>query len=78
MNECENCDTLDLCGGRCMYWRKAGLWPKEGDKMICYSIKHYIKEIQLTMPIIIDCIINNIVNKDDFEYEKYFGPEIVP
>jgi len=78
MNECEGCEVLDLCGGRCMYWRKAGLWPEEGDKMICDSIKHYIREIQLVMPIILDCIINDIVHDGDFEYEKYFGPEIIP
>jgi len=78
MNECKNCDTLDLCGGRCMYWRKAGLWPKEGDKMICDSIKYYIREIQLSMPKIIDSIISNVVSDADFNYEKYFGPEIIP
>lgn len=78
MNECENCDTLDLCGGRCMYWRKACLWPEEGNKMICDSIKYYIKEIQLSMPKIIDAIINEKIKSQDFDYEKYFGPEIIP
>ena len=78
MNECKNCDVLDLCGGRCMYWRKAKLWPEEGDKMICDSIKYYIREIQLNMPKIIDSIINNIVSNTDFNFEKYFGPEIIP
>lgn len=78
MNECENCDTLDLCGGRCMYWRKAGLWPEEGSKMVCDSIKHYIKDIQLLMPKITDAIIAEKIKQSDFNYEKYFGPEIIP
>jgi len=76
--DCAKCKILDLCGGRCMYWKKAGLWPEEGNKMICDSIKHYIKEIQLQMPKIIDSIINNVITDADFNYEKYFGPEIIP
>ena len=78
MSECDECDYLGLCGGRCMYWRKAGLWPEEGDKMICDSIKHYIKEIQLSMPYILDAITEDKISQSDFDYEKYFGPEIIP
>jgi putative peptide-modifying radical SAM enzyme len=78
MNECSGCDVLDLCGGRCMYWRKAGLWPKEGDDLICDSIKYYIKEIQNMMPRINKTIETGVVVESDFDYEKYFGPEIIP
>ena len=78
MNECANCDILDLCGGRCMYWKKAGLWPEKGNDLICKSIKHYIKEIQLSMPKITEAIITGKVKQSDFDYEKYFGPEIIP
>ncbi|MCK4997275.1 radical SAM protein [Candidatus Pacearchaeota archaeon] len=78
MNECENCEIVDLCGGRCMYWRKAGLWPKEGDDLICDSIKYYIKEIQKIMPRINEAIEKEVIKESDFDYEKYFGPEIIP
>lgn len=76
--ECEECEVYDLCGGRCMYWRKAKLWPKEGDEMICDSIKFYIKEIKKNLPEIKELIENGKVRKEDFFYEDYFGPEIIP
>lgn len=78
INECENCDIKDLCGGRCMYWRKAKLWPKEGDELICDSIKNYIGKIKSNIPRIKEAIKKGIIKEKDFNYEKYFGPEIIP
>lgn len=78
ISECGDCSYLDLCGGRCMYWRKAGLWPKEGNDMICDSIKFYIDSIKEIIPRINLAIEKGLAKKSDFEYEKYFGPEIIP
>lgn len=78
ISECENCSHLNLCGGRCLYWRKASLWPKEGNDLICESIKHYIEQIRVQMPKIKQAIKEKKVSKEDFDYEKYFGPEIIP
>jgi uncharacterized protein len=78
VNGCENCGHRDLCGGRCMYWRAAKLWPKEGDEIICDSIKFYIDEIKSRVPQIKKLIKEGIISESDFEYEKYFGPEIIP
>lgn len=75
---CKNCDYLDLCGGRCLYWNKANLWPESGDKLICETIKHLIDELKSNLPKIKDLIKNKIINQEDFDYEKYFGPEIIP
>ena len=77
-SECENCEVYSLCGGRCMYWRKAKLWPKAGDEMICNSIITYIKYLEENLPIIKDLIKEGTISKEDFEYEEYFGPEIIP
>jgi len=76
--ECLVCDYLDLCGGRCLYANKALLWPKEGRKLICKTIKFYIKELKEKMPEIRKIIEKGAIKEDDFEYEKYFGPEIIP
>lgn len=76
--DCGDCEVYGLCGGRCMYWRRAKLWPKEGDDMICDSIKTYIKEIQKRMVVIYKMILKGRVKKEDFLYEDYFGPEIIP
>ncbi len=75
---CLKCDIKDLCGGRCLYWREANLWPEKGDELICNTIKHLIKDLQKRMPKIHELIQKRIIRKDDFEYEKYFGPEIIP
>lgn len=76
--ECKECEVYDLCGGRCMYWRKTNLWPKEGDEMICNSVKLHIKLIQEKIPEIKELINKRIISKEDFNYEEFFGPEIIP
>lgn len=75
---CTLCDYLNLCGGRCLYWNKAKLWPKEGDELICSTIKHLIDELRNKLPEIKKLIEGKKICEKDFEYEKYFGPEIVP
>ncbi len=69
IEECDGCEVREICGGRCLYWRKAKLWPEKGDKMICDSIKFLIKELKKNLP---------SLESVDLEYEKYFGPEIIP
>lgn len=75
---CTSCDYLNLCGGRCLYSNHAKLWPKSGEKLICKTIKHLIDELRKQMPTIKSLIEKGIVSENDFEYEKYFGPEIIP
>jgi uncharacterized protein len=75
---CHGCSHLDLCGGRCLYANKTELWPKEGLEAICKTVKFYIDKIQEKMPEIKSMIDKGIINKADFKYEKYFGPEIIP
>lgn len=75
---CEGCSYLNLCGGRCLYWRNANLWPKEGDDLICKTIKHLIDEMKRVLPEIKSLIDKKMIFAKDFEYEKYFGPEIIP
>ena len=69
IEECSDCEVKNICGGRCLYWRKAKLWPEVGDKMVCDSIKFLIKEIREILP-----YLENV----ELEYEMYFGPEIIP
>lgn len=76
--ECSNCNYYSLCGGRCLYWKKAKLWPEEGDKMICNSVKFLIDELEKQVPKIEKLIKNKKISLEDFQYEKYFGPEIIP
>jgi putative peptide-modifying radical SAM enzyme len=75
---CSSCEYLDICGGRCLYSNYAKLWPEEGQNLICESIIHLIDGIQKRLPKIRELIDKKFVFDYDFEYEKYFGPEIIP
>src|SRR3989344_3266087 len=76
--KCLLCSYLKFCGGRCLYWNKADLWPLEGDELICQTIKHLIDEIKNKIPEIQSLIDKKAISIKDLEYEKYFGPEIIP
>ena len=76
--KCKACSYFDLCGGRCLYWHKAELWPEKGNELICNTIKHLIDELKKQIPKIQDLIDRKIISKKQFHYEKYFGPEIIP
>jgi uncharacterized protein len=76
--KCTTCSYFDLCGGRCLYWNKAELWPEQGNELICNTIKHMIDEIKKNLPKIKMLIEDGIISKKQFKYEKYFGPEIIP
>jgi len=75
---CTFCEYLDICGGRCLYSNYAKLWPKEGEKLICKTIIHLIEGIKGKIPKIKELIKENVVSEKDFEFERYFGPEIIP
>jgi uncharacterized protein len=75
---CASCNQLDLCGGRCLYANKTKLWPPEGQKLICETIIHLINSLKEKIPKIQKLIQEEKISIKDFEYEKYFGPEIIP
>jgi putative peptide-modifying radical SAM enzyme len=75
---CLKCEDYGLCGGRCLYWNYSRLWPEEGDDLICKTVKHLIKEMKRVLPEIIELLKKGTIQKKDFDYEKYFGPEIIP
>ena len=75
---CISCEYLNLCGGRCLYSNKAKLWPKRGQNLICDTVIHLIKTIEKKIPEIKELIVKGKIKEEDFFYEKYFGPEIIP
>jgi len=77
-NKCSSCEYSNLCGGRCLYSNYAKLWPEKGQDLICLSIKHLIEELKSKLDEIRNLIKEGIIDKNKFEYEKYFGPEIIP
>ncbi len=77
-NRCRNCGIKFICGGRCLYWNYLKLWPEEGNQLICSTIEHLVNELKIRIPEIKELISKDVVSNKDFEYEKYFGPEIIP
>jgi putative peptide-modifying radical SAM enzyme len=75
---CISCSYFNFCGGRCLYSNQAKLWPPEGEDLICKTIKFLIDSIKEKIPEIKNLISEGVVSENDFEYERYFGPEIIP
>ncbi|VVB79235.1 7-carboxy-7-deazaguanine synthase [uncultured archaeon] len=75
---CTECSYLNLCGGRCLYSNKAKLWPEEGQAQICETVIFLIEELKKRIPEIKKLIKEGKIKESDFEYQKYFGPEIIP
>jgi len=73
MEPCPSCDYLDLCGGRCLYSNYAKMWPKEGEELICKSVKFLIDALKERAE-----EVRGLIDIRDLDYEKYFGPEIIP
>ncbi|KYC45315.1 MAG: 7-carboxy-7-deazaguanine synthase [Candidatus Methanofastidiosum methylothiophilum] len=77
-DRCRNCNIKFICGGRCLYWNYLKLWPEEGNQLICNTIEHLVNSLKNRIPEIKKLISEDLVSYKDFEYEKYFGPEIIP
>jgi uncharacterized protein len=75
---CMECAIKEVCGGRCLYWNRANLWPEEGDDLICKTVLHLVRELKGVIPMIEKMILRGEVKREDFAHEKYFGPEIIP
>jgi radical SAM protein with 4Fe4S-binding SPASM domain len=75
---CTSCKYSRVCGGRCLYSNYAKLWPEKGQKLICKTIIHLIRKMKTKIPEIKKLINKGIISKKDFEFERYFGPEIIP
>lgn len=75
---CKKCSYKRICGGRCLYFNQANLWPEKGQKLICDTVIFLIRAVKEKMPEIRRLIKEGVVSEKDFEYEKYFGPEIIP
>ncbi|MBU7030996.1 MAG: TIGR04084 family radical SAM/SPASM domain-containing protein [Theionarchaea archaeon] len=75
---CKSCHLLHACGGRCLYWNRAALWPERGNDLICETVFHLLRGLESRMDDIEAMLENRVVSKEDFQYERYFGPEIIP
>ena len=77
-NFCTGCEIKDVCGGRCLYWNKSDLWPKKGREEICGTIFHLVRTLESKKKEILKLIEDGVIKREDFDYPKYNGCEIIP
>jgi len=77
---CTSCDTLGVCGGRCLLVnRSQSLLREDGYAMICGTVKHLVAELTVALPTVESLIEGGVVRKTDFEYPEFNnGCEIIP
>ncbi|MGP8125447.1 MAG: TIGR04084 family radical SAM/SPASM domain-containing protein [Nitrososphaerales archaeon] len=77
---CTSCDTLNICGGRCLFVnRSQELLRKNGYSFICTTVRHLVRELQGALPQVQALLANGSVHRSDFEYpELNNGCEVIP
>jgi uncharacterized protein len=75
---CVRCNTLGLCGGRCLYANVMKRWAPEAYSQVCRTVKNLIEAVFDQAPRMRKLIHDGKVRLRDFEYMKYNGCEIIP
>jgi radical SAM protein with 4Fe4S-binding SPASM domain len=75
---CTSCKFCTICGGRCLYANVTRLWGNEGFNQVCGTVVRMIEALNDATPQIKSLIENGIVQREDFDYPKYNGCEIIP
>ena len=77
-NTCLSCEIKDICGGRCLYANKTKLWGEKGFLEVCDTIFFLVNSLKLAKIEIDELIKKGIIKREDFNYTKYNGVEIIP
>jgi len=75
---CTHCESLDLCGGRCLYANVMKRWNPQAYELVCNTVRNLVEAVSREMPQIQKLIIERKVKSRDFEFIKYNGCEIIP
>ena len=75
---CTSCETLGLCGGRCLYANITRRWSKDAYTEVCYTVRGLVSAVEQQLPHIKKLIKDGTVRLQDFNFLKYNGCEIVP
>jgi putative peptide-modifying radical SAM enzyme len=75
---CTECETLRLCGGRCLYANVTRRWGSEAYKQVCNTVRNLTQAVLEQLPRIKGLIDSGRIRSKDFEYLKYNGCEIIP
>ena len=75
---CRQCDIGSLCGGRCLYSSIVKPWTEEENNLVCGTVRHLIRSLQETLPVVNGLIEDGSVTRDSFLHTKFNGCEIIP
>lgn len=75
---CSTCDTLSICGGRCLYANITKLWGEEGFKIVCSTVKLLIVGLKCVKPKVEEALKDGVIGLEDLAYTKFNSCEIIP
>jgi uncharacterized protein len=75
---CANCDTLRLCGGRCLYTNVMKRWSSEAYGQVCKTVQNLIEAVSAEMPRVNKLLETGRIRPREFEYVRFNGCEIIP
>jgi putative peptide-modifying radical SAM enzyme len=75
---CSDCETLNMCGGRCYYANVTQRWSVDAYREVCNTIKALVADVSAQIPHIRQLISEGKICLSDFDFIKYNGAEIIP
>ena len=75
---CTSCGILEICGGRCLYANATKLWGAAGYKEVCETVSNLINILKEVTSDVQSLLEAGKIQREDFDYPKYNGAEIIP
>jgi putative peptide-modifying radical SAM enzyme len=75
---CAECESLNVCGGRCLYANITKRWNREAYGEVCNTVRGLINAVKTELPRIESLVKDGKIRLGDFEFMKYNGCEIIP
>jgi putative peptide-modifying radical SAM enzyme len=77
--DCTDCGLLRVCGGRCLYFNREGLWGLEGFRKVCDITKFTIGAISNAEGRAMEAVRKSGLSLEALDYPKYNNStEIIP
>ena len=75
---CVECETVSVCGGRCLYANITKRWSDQAYSTVCNTVRNLISSLKGEKDRIEALISRGKIKLSDFNYMKFNGCEIIP
>ena len=75
---CTDCETLQECGGRCLYANITKRWNNEAYDLVCRTVNNHVESLKASVPRVKRLIEQEKIRLSDFDHQKYNSCEIIP